>query len=122
MNSKKGDCIFCQIIDKKLPAKVEYEDGRCIVFHTIEPMTEVHWLLVPKKHISSVAQMKDQELDEIAYLFKVARDLAREKGIPGYKLLMNVNKEGGQVIFHIHLHFLSGKQIVKGQDQVLFGT
>ena len=107
-----NDCIFCKIINKELPAKIEYEDDKCIVFHSIEPIAPVHLLIVPKLHIDSIATMRDNEQGIIGYLFKIARDVAKKKNLAGYKLLINVNKEGGQVIFHIHVHLLGGRGIL----------
>ena len=109
MNDDK--CVFCQIINGELPSKTEYEDEKCIVFHSIEPVASTHLLIVPKKHIASVDAMEDEDVTLLGHLFKVARDVAKRDEISGYKLLMNVGKDGGQVIFHIHLHFLAGKEL-----------
>ena len=99
-------CIFWKIIKKVIPSKIEYEDDDCIVFHDINPKADHHLLLVPKKHISSIAELKDEDASLISHLILKARDISKEKKIEGYKLIFNVGEKGGQEIFHIHLHLI----------------
>ena len=101
------DDIFCKIINKEIPAKIEYEDDICIIIHDINPKAKHHLLLIPKKHIRSIADLKDEESSIISHLILKARDIAKEKGLEGYKLVFNVDEKGGQEVFHVHLHLLS---------------
>ena len=101
-------CLFCQIINKEIPATVVYEDEQVIAFNDINPKADVHVLIVPKKHIDSIANLQTEDAELIGYLLLIAQKIADKKGLKGYKLQFNVGKEGGQIIFHIHLHLLGG--------------
>lgn len=100
------DCIFCKIIAQEMPATLQYEDDKCVAFNDLYPKSRVHILVVPKKHIPTVHDIEDGEEKLMGHLIKVAKELAEKHSCVGYKLLFNVGKEGGQVIFHIHLHLL----------------
>lgn len=104
------DCLFCKIVNKEIPSKFLYEDADCVVFRDINPAAPVHLLLVPKKHIRSINDLEDTDLNLVGWLFKIARQMAKEEGVDqsGYKLLFNVEKGGGQEIFHLHLHLIGG--------------
>jgi len=106
------DCLFCKIVNRDIPSEFLYEDDDYVVFKDIHPAAPVHLLLVPKKHIRSINDLKGEEGDIISGLFMVAKEMAREQGVneSGYKLLFNVEKGGGQEIFHIHLHLIGGWQ------------
>ena len=101
-----ADCIFCKIVSKQLPAKIRHEDNESVAFDDINPKERVHILIVPKKHIPTIADMQDNEETLMGHLVKVARDLAKSNGCPGYKLMFFVGKEGGQEVFHVHLHLM----------------
>lgn len=104
------DCLFCKIVNREIPSEFLYEDDDFVVFKDINPAAPVHLLLVPKKHIRSMNDITDEHDPVISGLFKVAKQMAKEQGVneSGYKLLFNVEKGGGQVIFHIHLHLMGG--------------
>ena len=104
------DCLFCKIANKEIPSEFLYEDENYVVFRDIKPAAPVHLLLVPKKHIRSINNLKEEDEKVISGLFMIAKDMAKEQGVneSGYKLLFNVEKGGGQVIFHIHLHLIGG--------------
>lgn len=104
------DCLFCKIVNREIPSEFLYEDDDYVVFKDINPAAPVHLLLVPKKHIRSMNDITDADDSVISGLFKVAKQMAKEQGVneSGYKLLFNVEKGGGQVIFHIHLHLMGG--------------
>jgi len=106
-------CIFCQIINKKIPAEIIYEDKEIIAFKDIHPVAKVHILIVPKKHIKSIAKLKKSETDLIGKMIWRAKKLAEKFGInkKGYKLLINCGKDGGQMIEHIHLHLIGGQKL-----------
>jgi len=104
-------CLFCQILEGNIPAKKVFEDDQVLAFYDINPKAKTHILIIPKKHIESgLTTTKEDEL-VLGHLFLVAKKIAQEQGIEGYKLLMNVGEKGGQVIFHVHLHLLAGGEI-----------
>lgn len=102
-------CLFCQIINKEIPSEIIYEDDEIIAFNDINPKAKTHVLIVPKKHINTIKDLKEDEEDEILVgkMVLVARNIAKEKNLDGYQLLFNVGKSAGQIIFHIHLHLMS---------------
>lgn len=102
-------CLFCKIIRKEIPAEFVFENEDVVAFKDIHPKAKTHLLIVPKKHIETIKDLKENEADEILIgkMFLVARDLAKERKLEGYQLAFNVGKSGGQVIFHIHLHLMS---------------
>lgn len=101
------DCIFCKIRDSKIPAKKIYEDDKCYAVFDINPRAKTHILVVPNKHIRSIAKMDSGDEQIVGHLVKVAKKIASDSNLPGYKLVFNVEKHGGQEIFHIHMHLLS---------------
>jgi len=105
------DCIFCQIARGQTNTKMLYQTDTLVVFKDINPHAPVHLLLVPKKHIRSVNDITEADRDILAELILVAKEMAKEQGVAksGYKLLYNVEKGGGQLIFHLHLHLLGGR-------------
>lgn len=107
------NCIFCRIVEKKIPSKVVYEDKDVFAFEDINPQAPIHILIVPKKHISTILELEAGEGDNelIGQLFQVANKIARGKGIAqkGFRLVMNCNPESGQTIYHLHLHLLGGR-------------
>jgi diadenosine tetraphosphate (Ap4A) HIT family hydrolase len=105
------DCIFCKIVRGKIPAKIIYEDDLAVAFEDISPQAPVHTLVIPRKHISTLLDMEDGDRELVGHLFKVAADLAREKGVDngGFRLVMNTNADAGQTVFHVHLHLLGGR-------------
>ncbi len=102
-------CVFCQIINKEIPSEIVYEDDEIIAFNDINPHAKTHVLIVPKKHIDTIKDLKEDEADEVLVgkMVVVARNIAKEKKLDGYQLLFNVGKSAGQIIFHIHLHLMS---------------
>lgn len=105
-----SDCLFCNIAHGKVSSEFLYEDDDFVVFKDIRPAAPVHLLLVPKKHIRSINDLKKEDAPLVSGLFLLAGQMAEEQGIhaSGYKLLFNVEKGGGQVIFHLHLHLIGG--------------
>jgi len=104
------ECIFCKIAHHQMPTELLYENDRLVVFRDIKPHAPVHWLIVPKKHIRSVNDLQPEDAAIVAEMMTTARDMAKKAGVneSGYKLLFNVEKGGGQVIFHLHLHLIGG--------------
>jgi histidine triad (HIT) family protein len=106
--NKDKDCIFCKIVAKEIPAQILFEDADLIVIQDIKPSAPVHHLVIPKKHIKSVAEFQEDDKELIAEIFFRARDDAKLAGLNGYKTIFNVGKDGGQVIDHLHLHIMGG--------------
>jgi histidine triad (HIT) family protein len=104
------DCLFCQIVAGNRPADIVHRDDRVVVFKDINPHAPVHLLLVPVKHIRSVNDLTAGDEEIVAALIAQARETAKEMGIAnsGYKLVFNVERGAGQVIFHLHLHLMGG--------------
>ena len=105
--------IFCKIISKAIPTDFIYENDEVVAFKDINPKAPVHILIVPKKHIESVADLKEEDAHLVLKLILTAKKLAEEQGIAeaGYRLQFNVRRGGGQLVDHIHLHLLGGKQM-----------
>ncbi len=110
------DCIFCKIAKHEQPADIIWENSQLIVFKDANPKAPVHLLIVPKKHISSVNHLVEQEDKElVSEMIFTAKKIAQEQKIAekGYRLVFNVGKEGGQLVDHIHLHVLGGAQLTE---------
>jgi histidine triad (HIT) family protein len=105
------NCLFCKIVEKKIPSKIVYEDERVLAFEDINPQAPIHILVIPKKHISTSLEIKSDDNELVGYMFQVANKIAKERNIAerGFRLVMNCNRESGQTVFHIHLHLLGGR-------------
>ena len=103
-------CRFCEVIRGEREADIVYEDDIIVVFKDNYPAAPVHLLVVPRKHIRSINDLEEEDQGIIERMFLKAKDIARDKGIAdtGYKLLVNVERGGGQVIFHLHMHLFGG--------------
>lgn len=104
-------CIFCKISKKQIPSTFLYESDRVLAFPDIGPQAPVHLLIIPKAHYAHLGEIPQDQLGVVEEMFAVARKLAADKGVQdrGYRLVMNVNPEGGQTVFHVHLHLLAGR-------------
>lgn len=107
-----NECIFCQIVEGKLPAAFEHQDDQLVVFKDLHPMAPVHLLIVPRKHIRSINDICAEDTSLVSEMILRGKQTAQSLGISesGYKLLFNVERGGGQVIFHLHLHLFGGWQ------------
>jgi histidine triad (HIT) family protein len=104
------DCIFCKIISGAIPSKKVYEDDLAYVFADINPQAPVHVLIVPKKHIESLAQASAADAPLIGHLHAVASQLAAEHNLKaGYRTVINTGSDGGQTVSHLHIHLLGGR-------------
>ncbi len=110
------DCIFCKIIANELPGEILYRDDRVTAFRDIQPATPVHVLIVPNKHIPSMNEATSEDEAVLGHMQLVAKKLAIKEGIAekGYRLITNTGPEGGQVVYHIHLHLLGGISMAGG--------
>lgn len=105
-------CLFCKIVSGEIPAPKIYEDSDVIMIEDLHPKAPVHSLIIPKKHVESVATMTDEDTALVGHMHMIAAKVAKEHyQLPGYKVMFNVNKEGGQEIMHLHLHLLGGAEL-----------
>jgi histidine triad (HIT) family protein len=104
------DCLFCKISNKETSTELIYEDKEIVAFHDIHPLTPVHVLIIPKKHIASINNIKEEDIELMGKIILTSKKIADNLGIAenGYKLLFRVGDHGGQEIGHIHLHLLGG--------------
>jgi histidine triad (HIT) family protein len=103
-----NDCIFCKIVAGSIPSKKIYEDDEVIAFHDIHPIAPVHFLIVPKAHIESLAACESEHQALLGKMLLLAPKLAAEQGLKGFRTMINTGKEGGQEVFHIHVHVFGG--------------
>lgn len=107
------DCLFCKIVNGEISANVAYEDEEILCFHDIKPQAPVHLLFIPKKHIKTIDALESGDQMLMGHLLLKAKEIARQLNIAddGYRLVFNVNTNGGQEVYHIHLHLLAGRQL-----------
>ncbi len=111
---KVDDCIFCKIAAGEIPSTSVYEDDVCIAFDDLSPQAPTHILLIPREHIDSLDQAAKGSRDTLGHLLLSAAEIAREKGFAenGYRVVINTNSDGGQTVFHLHVHLLAGRPFV----------
>jgi len=111
MPNMESDCLFCKISQGKMDTEMLYENDTLVVFKDINPAAPIHLLIVPKKHIRSVNDLTDEDRPILAEMIMVAREMADKQGVKksGYRLFFNVERGGGQVIFHLHMHLIAGR-------------
>ena len=107
------DCIFCQIVAGKVSSDIVYQDEEVIAFRDINPIAPTHLLIIPKKHIPSLAQLTEADSVLVGQMVNVANQLAKKEGISetGYRLVMNCGEEGGQLVPHLHMHLIGGRKL-----------
>jgi len=103
-------CIFCKIVRDELPSKTVFEDKDIKAFWDINPQADVHIIIIPKKHINTINTMKKEDINLVGNMVYTAKKIAKDFKLKGYKLIFSVEKEGGQEIFHIHLHLIGNKK------------
>ena len=108
-----SDCIFCKIINKELPSTIVYEDEQILAFKDINPVTPVHILVIPKKHISNLNEVEPEDEAVIGKIYTVIKQIAKKEGIAekGYRIIVNCGEDGGQEVGHLHFHILGGKKL-----------
>lgn len=106
-----SDCLFCKIVEKKIPAKIVHEDDQALAFDDINPQAPVHTLIIPKKHVVDVQDCISQDQGLLAQLLVTCTKVAKQKGVSesGYRIVTNTGRNGGQTVFHLHLHVLGGR-------------
>jgi histidine triad (HIT) family protein len=107
------DCLFCHIIDRKIAANIIYEDEKVIAFDDVQPQAPHHKLIVPRKHIATLNDIAEEDVLLLGSLLYTAQHLAKQLGTAetGYRVAINCNKDGGQAIYHIHVHLLGGRHL-----------
>jgi histidine triad (HIT) family protein len=106
-----AECLFCRIANKEIPAQIVAENDECLAFRDINPQAPVHVLAIPKVHVATLESVDDPAL--IGRLSRFAAEVARQEGIAerGYRLVVNTNADGGQTVFHVHVHILGGRRM-----------
>jgi len=104
-------CIFCRIVERRLPARIVFEDDEIVAFEDTNPQAPIHSLIVPRKHLASLKDATPGDAALLGRLFMVAAQLARERGLEtkGYRTVLNTGSWAGQSVFHLHLHLLGGR-------------
>jgi histidine triad (HIT) family protein len=112
-----SDCVFCKIIRGEIPCAKVYEDDKVLAFDDIHPMSPVHVVVIPKSHIPTLMDIDDKNMDVVSHLISAVQKVAKIKGIAesGFRATVNCNAEGGQVVFHLHMHVLGGRKL---EDQL----
>ncbi len=105
------ECIFCKIIEGKIPSRKVYEDDEMLAFHDISPMAPVHFMIIPKRHVDSLAQVDASHAPVLGRMLAVAGRLAAEQGATdGFRTVVNTGRVGRQDVYHLHIHILGGPQ------------
>ena len=108
-----SDDLFLKIINREIPADIIYETDEVLAFRDINPQAPTHVLIIPKEHIRTMNDLDDEHSSLVGKLFLAAKEIAAKEGIAenGYRVAMNCNSDGGQAVYHIHLHLLGGRQM-----------
>ena len=106
------DCVFCKIINDEIPSKKLYEDEECLAFYDINPLAEKHFLVVPKRHIVSVAALEEDDEELVGHIFGVIAKLTKQlEFTDGFRVVTNCGKIAGQTVPHLHFHVLGGQEL-----------
>ena len=108
-----SDCIFCKIINKEIPSETVFENDDVYAFRDLNPQASTHVLIIPKKHISTIDDIGEEDAELIGKLYLAASQIAAQEGLTqqGYRVVMNCKEAAGQTVFHIHLHLLGGRDM-----------
>jgi histidine triad (HIT) family protein len=107
------DCLFCKIAEGAIPASIVFEDNEIMAFRDLNPQAPTHLLVIPRQHIATINDIKDGEQALLGKMILRAKELAQTEGFSdtGYRLVFNINPDGGQTVYHIHLHLLGGRRM-----------
>lgn len=106
-----SDCLFCKIIAGEIPSNKVYEDDLCYAFYDIDPQAPTHFLVIPKAHIGSVAELNGENSAVVAHIFAVIAKVAKKLGVESYRVVSNIGEQAGQSVFHLHFHVLGGRDM-----------
>ncbi|MFH1534121.1 MAG: histidine triad nucleotide-binding protein [Nitrospirota bacterium] len=101
------DCIFCKISSGQMDTEFLYEDDQCVVFNDINPKAKTHLLIVSKRHLPSLADAQESDAELLSHMLLVAKKVAADKELKGYRVQIHTGREGGQEVFHLHYHLMS---------------
>lgn len=106
-------CIFCRIVEGSIPAKVVYQDEHTLAFDDVSPQAPVHTLVIPKRHVAAIQDLGEADQALLGRLLLTCRQVAMDKGLaePGYRIVANTGRDGGQSVFHLHFHVLGGRHL-----------
>ena len=109
-----SDCLFCKIIAGEIPSKLVYQDDVCVAFDDISPQAPTHILIIPREHFDSLDKAEKHHQETLGHLLLTAADIARDKSFAadGYRVVINTNRDGGQTVFHLHVHLLAGRPFI----------
>ena len=104
-------CMFCRIAERKVPTEIVYEDDQVVAFHDINPQAPLHILIIPRRHVVSVEELKEADAPLLGHMMLIGAQIARDRGVAdsGYRIVFNTGMHGGQTVFHVHLHLLGGR-------------
>ena len=110
---QNSDCIFCKIVAGEIPGDIVYQDDDVIAFRDINPQSPVHLLVIPRQHFTSLNDITQQQESLMGHMICIANQLAKDEGIAetGYRLVINCGQQGGQLVPHVHLHVMGGRQL-----------
>lgn len=106
-----SDCLFCKIAAGEIPSSKVYEDDLCYAFYDIAPQAPTHMLVIPKAHIGSVAEVREDNSAVVAHIFEVIARITKEQGLDSYRVVSNIGESAGQSVFHLHFHVLGGRDM-----------
>ena len=106
-----SDCLFCKIVAGEIPSNKVYEDEQCFAFYDIDPQAPTHFLVIPKAHIGSVAEVTGDNSAVVAHIFEVIAKVTKELGLDSYRVVSNIGEQAGQSVHHLHFHVLSGRDM-----------
>ena len=107
----RNDCLFCAIIDGDIPSNKVYEDEVCLAFHDIDPQAPTHFLVIPKPHIASVAEVTEDNAALVAHIFAVISKVTKQLGLESYRVVSNIGEQGQQTVPHLHFHIIGGRDM-----------
>jgi histidine triad (HIT) family protein len=108
------NCIFCKIADGRIPSERVFEDDTCVAFNDLTPQAPTHILIIPREHFDSLDKTGTVDESTLGHLLSIAAKIARDKGFAddGYRVVINTNADGGQTVFHLHVHLLAGRPFI----------
>ena len=105
------DCLFCKIAAGQIPSNKLYEDDQLLAFYDIDPQAPTHFLVIPKAHIGSAAEITGENSAVVAHIFQVIAKLCKDLGLDSYRIVSNIGEQAGQSVHHLHFHVLSGRDM-----------
>jgi len=108
-----SDCLFCKIVEKKIPAKIVYEDDLAVAFDDIHPQAPVHTLVIPKQHVAAIQDCTEPDQALLGHLLLTCSKIVKLKGLSesGSRVVVNTGRDGGQTVFHVHFHVMGGRHM-----------